>query len=327
MTEQGGFAIPLSARRAETMSVLFSQRHLLDITSLTPDDIVSVLDLADSLKEVLRRPIPKVPTLRGKLVTNLFFEPSTRTRLSFEKAAKTLSADTFNFTARMSSVEKGETLLDTVLNLEAMGTDLFIIRHPKAGAPHFIAKHTKARVINAGDGFHAHPTQALLDMLTVRQKKGTLSGLKVAIIGDIRHSRVAHSNIVAFRKMGSEVYVSGPATMLPPEREALGARVCYRLEEALSGADVVMALRVQKERHGRPLFPSLREYTIHFGLNRQRLELAKEDCLLMHPGPINWGVELHPELQNDPRNVILKQVENGVAIRMALLVLLLGGGA
>ncbi len=309
------------------MEVSFTHRHLLDISSLSAEDIDYILHTAQNLKEVLSRPIPKVPTLRGKLVTHLFFEASTRTRLSFEKAAKALSADVFNFTARMSSVEKGETLLDTVLNLEAMGTHLFVIRHPMAGAPHFIARHTKARVINAGDGFHAHPTQALLDMLTVKEKKGTLSGLKVAIIGDIRHSRVAHSNIVGFRKMGSEVYVSGPATMLPPEQEALGARVCYRVEEALEGADVVMALRVQKERHGRKLFPSLREYARVFGLNARRLALAKEDCLLMHPGPINWGVELSPELQHDPRNVILEQVTNGVAVRMALLVLLFGGGS
>ena len=305
----------------------FNHRHILDISALSAEDISYILDTAENLKEILTRPIPKVPTLRGKLVAHLFFEPSTRTRLSFERAAKILSAEVFNFTARMSSVEKGETLLDTVLNLKAMGVDLFVIRHPMAGAPHFVAQNVATRVINAGDGFHAHPTQALLDMLTVREKKGTLSGLKVAIIGDIRHSRVAHSNICGFRKLGSEVYVSGPATMLPPEREALGARVCYRLEEALSGADVVMALRVQKERHGRALFPSLREYAREFGLNAKRLSLAKEDCLLMHPGPINWGVELHPELENDPRNVILDQVTNGVAVRMALLVLLLGGGA
>ena len=305
----------------------FNHRHILDISALSAEDISYILDTAENLKEILTRPIPKVPTLRGKLVAHLFFEPSTRTRLSFERAAKILSAEVFNFTARMSSVEKGETLFDTVLNLKAMGVDLFVIRHPMAGAPHFVAQNVATRVINAGDGFHAHPTQALLDMLTVREKKGTLSGLKVAIIGDIRHSRVAHSNICGFRKLGSEVYVSGPATMLPPEREALGARVCYRLEEALSGADVVMALRVQKERHGRALFPSLREYAREFGLNAKRLSLAKEDCLLMHPGPINWGVELHPELENDPRNVILDQVTNGVAVRMALLVLLLGGGA
>ncbi len=305
----------------------FNHRHILDISSLSAEDISHILDTAENLKEILTRPIPKVPTLRGKLVAHLFFEPSTRTRLSFERAAKILSAEVFNFTARMSSVEKGETLLDTVLNLKAMGVDLFVIRHSMAGAPHFVAQNVATRVINAGDGFHAHPTQALLDMLTVREKKGTLAGLKVAIIGDIRHSRVAHSNICGFRKMGSEVYVSGPATMLPPEREALGARVCYRLEEALSAADVVMALRVQKERHGRELFPSLREYAREFGLNAKRLSLAKEDCLLMHPGPINWGVELHPELENDPRNVILEQVTNGVAVRMALLVLLLGGGA
>lgn len=305
----------------------FHHRHILDISALSAEDINHILNTAENLKEVLSRPIPKVPTLRGKLIANLFFEPSTRTRLSFEKAAKTLSADVFNLSARMSSVEKGETLLDTVLNLKAMGADLFVIRHPMAGAPHLIARLAQTRVINAGDGFHAHPTQALLDMLTVREKKGTLSGLKVAIVGDIRHSRVAHSNICGFRKMGSEVFVSGPATLLPPEREALGARVCYRMEEALKDADVVMALRVQKERHGRRLFPSLREYAREFGLNAKRLALAREDCLLMHPGPINWGVELHPELENDPRNVILEQVTNGVAVRMALLVLLLGGGS
>ncbi len=305
----------------------FHHRHILDISALSKEDISYVLDTAENLKEILSRPIPKVPTLRGKLIAHLFFEPSTRTRLSFERAAKILSADVFNFTARMSSVEKGETLLDTVLNLKAMGVDLFVIRHPRAGAPHFVAQATKTRVINAGDGFHAHPTQALLDMLTVREKKGQIYGLKVAIIGDIRHSRVAHSNICGFRKMGAEVYVAGPATMLPPEREALGAKVCYRIEDALEGADVVMALRVQKERHGRALFPSLREYAREFGLNAKRLSLAKEDCILMHPGPINWGVELHPELEHDPRSVILEQVTNGVAVRMALLVLLLGGAS
>ncbi len=303
----------------------FRHHHILDISALTPEDISYILETAANLKEILTRPIPKVPTLRGKLVAHLFFEPSTRTRLSFERAAKILSADVFNFTARMSSVEKGETLLDTVLNLKAMGVDLFVIRHSMAGAPHFIAQVAGTRVINAGDGFHAHPTQALLDLLTVKEKKGTLAGLKVAIIGDIRHSRVAHSGICGFKKMGAEVYVSGPATMLPSAREALGAKVCYRLEEALEGADVVMALRVQKERHGKDLFPSLREYARQFGINAERLALAKPDCLLMHPGPVNWGVELHPELENDPRSVILEQVTNGVAVRMALLVLLLGG--
>ncbi len=313
--------------RGQDMNASFKANHILDIASLSEEDIFYILKLALNLKEILHRPIPKVPTLRGKLVALMFFEASTRTRLSFERAAKSLSADTLSFTARMSSVEKGETLLDTILNLESMGVDLFIIRHAMAGTPHFVAKHSRARVINAGDGFHAHPTQALLDMLTVYQRKKTLSGLKIAIIGDIKHSRVAHSNIVGFRKMGSEVYVAGPATMLPLEREALGARVCYRIETALDQADVVMALRVQKERHGRALLPSVREYAQEFGLNLKRLELAQKDCLLMHPGPVNWGVELAPELQNDPRNVILEQVENGVAVRMALLVALLGGNA
>ncbi len=305
------------------MAIEFPHRHLLEIGPLSEEDIWTILRTARNLKEVLRRPIPKVPTLRGKLIANLFFEPSTRTRLSFERAAKVLSAEVMNFAARGSSLEKGENLLDTVKNIRAMGPDLLVIRHPASGAPHFVARHVDVPVINAGDGFHEHPTQALLDLLTVWEKKGTLKGLKIAIIGDIRHSRVAHSDILAFRKMGSEVYVSGPGTLLPPEREALGARVCLRMEEALEGADVVMALRVQKERHGRALFPSFKEYARYFGLHPQLLSRAAENALLMHPGPINWGIELSPELQNFPGEVILDQVENGVAVRMALLLLLL----
>ncbi|MBX6423997.1 aspartate carbamoyltransferase catalytic subunit [Thermosulfurimonas sp. F29] len=305
------------------MGIEFPHRHLLEIGPLSREDIRIVLETARNLKEVLRRPIPKVPTLRGKVVANLFFEPSTRTKLSFERAAKVLSAEVLNFSARGSSLEKGENLLDTVKNLKAMGPDLFVIRHPASGAPHFVARHIDVPVINAGDGFHEHPTQALLDLLTVWEKKGTLSGLKVAIIGDIRHSRVAHSDILAFRKMGAEVCVSGPGTLLPPEREALGARVCFRPEEAVEGADVVIALRVQKERHGRPLFPSFHEYARYFGLSREILSRAAEGALLMHPGPINWGIELAPELADFPGQVILEQVENGVAVRMALLLLLL----
>ena len=305
------------------MAVEFPHRHLLEIGPLSEGDIWTVLKTARNLKEILRRPIPKVPTLRGKVVANLFFEPSTRTRLSFERAAKVLSAEVMNFSARGSSLEKGENLLDTVKTLEAMGPDLFVIRHPASGAPHFVARRVRAGVINAGDGFHEHPTQALLDLLTVWERKGTLKGLKVAIIGDIRHSRVAHSDILAFRKMGAEVYVSGPGTLLPPEREALGARVCLRVEEAVEGAEVVMALRVQKERHGRPLFPSFREYARFFGLSRKVLSLASEGAILMHPGPINWGIELDPELEDFPGQVVLDQVENGVAVRMALLLLLL----
>ncbi|RUM88364.1 MAG: aspartate carbamoyltransferase [Thermodesulfatator sp.] len=305
------------------MGVDFPHRHLLEIGPLSAEDIWTVLHTARNLKEVLQRPIPKVPTLRGKVVANLFFEPSTRTKLSFERAAKVLSAEVLNFSARGSSLEKGENLLDTVRNLAALGPDLFVIRHGASGAPHFVARKTGIPVINAGDGFHEHPTQALLDLLTVWEKKGDFQGLKVAILGDIRHSRVAHSDILAFRKMGAEVWVSGPGTMLPPEREALGARVTRRVEEALEGADVVMALRVQKERHGRPLFPSWHEYARFFGLNRRGLSRAAKGALLMHPGPINWGVELAPELEDFPGQVILEQVENGVAVRMALLLLLL----
>ncbi|HFC98471.1 MAG TPA: aspartate carbamoyltransferase catalytic subunit [Thermosulfurimonas dismutans] len=309
------------------MGIEFPHRHLLEIGPLSREDIEVILRTAANLKEILRRPIPKVPTLRGKVVANLFFEPSTRTRLSFERAAKVLSAEVLNFSARGSSLEKGENLLDTVRNLMAMGPDLFVIRHPASGAPHFVARHVRIPVINAGDGFHEHPTQALLDLLTVWERKGPdLRGLKVAIIGDIRHSRVAHSDILIFRKMGAEVYVSGPGTLLPPEREALGARVCLRVEEAVEGAGVVMALRVQKERHGRPLFPSWHEYARFFGLNRRVLAQAAEGALLMHPGPINWGIELAPELEDFPGQVILEQVENGVAVRMALLLLLLKAG-
>ncbi|QJA06318.1 aspartate carbamoyltransferase catalytic subunit [Thermosulfurimonas marina] len=305
------------------MGVDFPHRHLLEIGPLSPEDLWTVLKTARNLKEVLRRPIPKVPTLRGKVVAHLFFEPSTRTRLSFERAAKVLSAEVLNFSARGSSLEKGENLLDTIKNVAAMGPDLLVIRHPASGAPHFVARKIGIPVINAGDGFHEHPTQALLDLLTVWERKGDFQGLKVAIIGDIRHSRVAHSDILAFRKLGAEVWVSGPGTMLPPEREALGARVVRRVEEAVEGADVVMALRVQKERHGRSLFPSWHEYSRFFGLNRRVLSRAAEGALLMHPGPINWGVELAPELEDFPGQVILEQVENGVAVRMALLLLLL----
>ncbi len=308
------------------MAVEFPHRHLLEIRPLSEEDIWTILKTARNLKEVLKRPIPKVPTLRGKVVANLFFEPSTRTRLSFERAAKTLSAEVLNFSARGSSLEKGENLLDTVKNVEALGADLFVLRHPASGAPHFIARHVKGGVINAGDGFHEHPTQALLDLLTVLEAKGGFRGLKVAIIGDIRHSRVAHSDILAFRKMGAEVFVSGPGTLLPPEREALGARVCYRLESALESAEVVIALRVQKERHGRALFPGFHEYARYFGLTRKNLELTSPTAILMHPGPINWGVELAGELMDFPRQVILDQVENGVAVRMALLLLLLKSG-
>ena len=307
-------------------------KHLLDIASLGKEEIEDILNLAENLKEILYRPIPKVPTLRGKLIISLFYEPSTRTRFSFEKAAKTLSADTLTFTGKGTSIEKGETLLDTIKNLEAIGADLFVIRHPVAGAPHFIAKHSKVSIVNAGDGTHEHPTQALLDLLTVREKLGTLSGLKIAIVGDIKHSRVAHSDILAFQKIGSTVYVSGPAQLLPDLKEEnyykinkKGFKICYKLEEAIKEADVVIALRIQKERHGETLVPSFLEYHEFFGLKPEHLELIKEKAILMHPGPINWGVELAYQMEKYPFQVILDQVENGVAVRMAILLKLLTG--
>jgi len=307
-------------------------RHLLDIYSLSAEEIKELLDLAENLKEILERPIPKVPTLRGKLVLLLFYEPSTRTKFSFERACKVLSAETMSFSAKGSSLEKGESLLDTVKNLYALGVNLVVIRHSISGTPHFLARHLKIPVVNAGDGIHEHPTQALLDLLTIREKLGTLEGLKVAIIGDIKHSRVAHSDILALQKMGSKVYVSGPAHLLPEPKEMPffeikeGAfKVCYKIEEALEGADVVIALRIQKERHGEALIPSLREYSQFFGLSKKHLELIKEGALLMHPGPINWGIELSYELEKYPFQVILEQVENGVAVRMAVLLRLLSG--
>uniref|UniRef100_A0A7V5XF30 Aspartate carbamoyltransferase n=1 Tax=Thermodesulfobacterium geofontis TaxID=1295609 RepID=A0A7V5XF30_9BACT len=307
-------------------------RHLLDIASLSKEEIEDFLNLAETLKEILYRPIPKVPTLRGKLIINLFYEPSTRTRFSFEKAAKTLSADTLTFTGKGTSIEKGETLLDTIKNLEAIGADLFVIRHPVAGAPHFVAKYSKVPVINAGDGTHEHPTQALLDLLTVKEKLGTLSDLKISIIGDIKHSRVAHSDILAFQKMGSTVWISGPAQLLPDTKEENyfritknGFKICYKIEEAIKDADVIIALRIQKERHGEALIPSFLEYHEFFGLKPEHLELIKERAILMHPGPINWGVELAYEMEKYPFQVILEQVENGVAIRMAILLRFLTG--
>jgi len=307
-------------------------KHLLDIASLSKEEIEDFLNLAENLKEILYRPIPKVPTLRGKLIINLFYEPSTRTRFSFEKAAKTLSADTLTFTGKGTSIEKGETLLDTIKNLEAIGADLFVIRHPVAGAPHFVAKYSKVPVVNAGDGTHEHPTQALLDLLTVKEKLGTLSDLKIAIIGDIKHSRVAHSDILAFQKMGSTVWISGPAQLLPDIKEEnyfkltkKSFKICYKLEEALKEADVIITLRIQKERHGEALIPSFLEYHEFFGLKPEHLELIKEKAILMHPGPINWGVELAYEMERYPFQVILEQVENGVAIRMAILLRCLTG--
>jgi aspartate carbamoyltransferase catalytic subunit len=301
------------------------RKDLLGIADLAPEDITLILNTAASLKEISARPIKKVPTLRGRTVVSLFYEPSTRTRMSFEIAAKRLSADTVNLTVSASSAVKGETLADTAANLQAMQPDLLIIRHQASGAPHFLAQRLKCGVINAGDGLHEHPTQALLDMLTVQEAKGRLSGLKVAIIGDIAHSRVARSNIHGFAKMGSEVTVAGPATMLPPYLETLGVQVARSLEEAVTGADVIMTLRIQLERMGQMYFSTLREYSAHFGLAARHLPLAQEDVIIMHPGPINRGVEISPEVADGPHSVILDQVTNGVAVRMAVMLLLMGG--
>lgn len=303
----------------------FSHKHILGLEQLSPDDIDFLLRSAASFKEISTRQIKKVPALRGRTVINLFFEPSTRTRLSFEVAAKRMSADTFNISASTSSFKKGETLIDTALNLAAMNPDIIIIRHSHSGSPGLLAKHTKASIINAGDGTHEHPSQGLLDMMTVLEKKGRLKGLKVAIIGDITHSRVAHSNIIGFTKMGASVSVSGPATLLPMGIDQLGATVCSSVDEAVEGADVVMALRIQTERQKDPLIPSLREYATFFGINKRVLSLAKADAIIMHPGPMNRGVELDPDLADGPHSVILDQVTNGVAMRMALLYAIMGG--
>jgi aspartate carbamoyltransferase catalytic subunit len=303
----------------------FDKKDILDMESLSVEEIDLILDTAESLKEISTRAIKKVPTLRGKTVVHFFHEPSTRTRTSFEIAAKRLSADTVSLSASTSSMVKGETLVDTARNLEAMNPDAIILRHNAAGAPHMIARLVQASVVNAGDGMHAHPTQALLDMMTVREKKGRLSGLRIAIMGDIAHSRVARSNTVGFVKMGAHVVLAGPPTMIPKGIETLGSPVTYHIQEAVKGADVIMVLRIQKERQRPFLFPSEREYAQCYGLTTESLAGAKDDVLIMHPGPINRGVEIAPEVADGPYSVILEQVANGVALRMAILYLLLGG--
>lgn len=307
-----------------TTGALFAHRHILGMEQLSREDVTTILSTADSFKEISARPIKKVPTLRGLTVINLFFEPSTRTRLSFEIAAKRMSADTFNISPSTSSTTKGETLADTGRNISAMHPDIVIIRHSCSGAPLFLTRYVQAAVINAGDGAHEHPSQGLLDLMTVKEYKGTLSGLKVAIIGDVAHSRVAHSDIIGFTRMGSEVCVYGPATLIPQGIELMGATLSPSLEEAVRDADVVMALRIQRERQNDPLLPSLREYSRYFGISRSVLTLAKPDALVMHPGPVNRGVELNPDVADGPQSVILDQVTNGVAVRMALLYLVMG---
>jgi aspartate carbamoyltransferase catalytic subunit len=305
----------------------FPHRHLLGIEGLSAADLTTVLDLGERFLEINERPIKKVPTLRGKTVVNLFLEPSTRTRTSFEIAAKRLSADAVNISGSGSSTVKGETLMDTARNVDAMAPDVVVLRHAQAGAAAMLAGRIRASVVNAGDGAHEHPTQALLDCSTIRAHKGQLDGLRVAICGDIRHSRVARSNIWALRALGAEVRVAGPRTLLAPGLEAMGAVVHDRIEPALEGVDVVMMLRIQKERMGTGLFPNTREYSRYFGLNARRLSLAKPDAIVMHPGPINRGVELDPSVADGPRAVILDQVARGVAVRMAVLYLLAGGEA
>jgi aspartate carbamoyltransferase catalytic subunit len=300
------------------------RKDLVGIREITGEEIGLILDTGASMKEIASRDIKKVPTLRGKTVINLFYEPSTRTRTSFEIAGKWLSADVINISTSSSSVVKGESLKDTGLTLQSMHPDVVVIRHSAAGAPHLLAGLLKASVINAGDGAHEHPTQALLDLFTIRERRGRLEGLKAAIVGDIVHSRVARSNILAMQKMGMEVRVCGPPTLLPRHVESLGVQKFIAIEPAIADVDVIMMLRVQRERMGAGLLPTLREYSKLFGLNLDRLKTARPDVLIMHPGPINRGVEIAPEVADGPYSLILDQVENGLAIRMALLYLLAG---
>jgi aspartate carbamoyltransferase catalytic subunit len=304
-----------------------SLRHkdLLGIGDLSPEEITLVLDTAEAMKEVGTRPIKKVPALRGKTVVNLFFEPSTRTRTSFEIAEKRLSADTLNIAIGTSSVVKGETLADTALNLEAMSPDMIVLRHSSSGACHFLSRICKSAIINAGDGMHEHPTQALLDAFTIRERKKQLTGLKVAIIGDLLHSRVLRSNIQLLTKMGADVWVCGPPTLIPTDIRRFGVRATSMVDEAIEDADVIMLLRIQLERMEGAYFPSLREYFRVFGMTEERLRLARPDVMIMHPGPMNRGVEIASEVADGPYSVILDQVANGVAVRMAVLYLLAGG--
>jgi len=303
----------------------FNHKDLLGMGQLSIEDIELILNTAESLKVISTRDIKKVPTLRGKSVVHLFYEPSTRTRTSFEMAAKRLSADTVSLSASTSSVVKGETLIDTARNLQAMNPDLIVLRHSSTGAPHLLAREISVSVINAGDGINEHPTQALLDLFTIKEHKRKIRGLKVAIIGDIAHSRVARSNILGLTKMGAEVTVAGPPTMIPVEVEAFGVQVLPDPQEAVQGKDVIMLLRIQLERQSKKIFPGTREYARFFGLDRRLISKAKKDVIVMHPGPINRGVEIIPDVADGPYSVILDQVTNGVAVRMALLYLLIGG--
>lgn len=300
-------------------------KHLLGIADLDPDEIVQILDTAEAMKEVGQRTIKKVPTLRGRTVINLFFEPSTRTRTSFEIAEKRLSADTLNVAIASSSVVKGETLVDTAMNLEAMAPSMIVLRHSSSGACHLLSRICQAAIVNAGDGMHEHPTQALLDAFTIRERKGRLTGLKVAIVGDLLHSRVLRSNLLLLTKLGADVWVCAPATLIPAGLRQMGVRVTTRVDEAVEGADVIMMLRIQLERMQGGYFPSLREYFTTFGMTEERVRRARPDAIIMHPGPINRGVEIASEVADGSASVILDQVANGVAVRMAVLYLLAGG--
>jgi aspartate carbamoyltransferase catalytic subunit len=301
------------------------KKDLLGIADLSDDEIYRVLDTAEAMREIGERPIKKVPTLRGKTIVNLFYEPSTRTRTSFEIAEKRLSADTLNIAVASSSVLKGETLADTAMTLEAMAPDMIVVRHASSGACHLMSRICRSRIINAGDGMHEHPTQALLDAFTIRQHKRCVEGLKIAIVGDLLHSRVLRSNVLLLTRLGADVWVSGPPTLIPPGIERLGVRASTEVEEVVAAADVIMMLRIQQERMQGAYFPSLREYFNIFGMTVERVKRAKPDVIIMHPGPMNRGVEIASEVADGPYSVILEQVANGVAVRMAVLYLLAGG--
>ncbi len=306
----------------------FKRRDLLGIRDLSAEQIKGILDTAENFREISGREIKKVPALRGKTIINLFFESSTRTRTSFEIAAKRLSADAVNISISSSSVSKGETLIDTALNLDAMAPDCIVVRHGSAGVPHQLAKVSKAAIVNAGDGSNEHPTQALLDAMTIREHKGRIQGLEIAIVGDILHSRVARSNIHLMTKLGAKVRIAGPKTLVPPDFQYLvsdGLTVCPHIEDAIEGADVVMILRIQRERQDSAYFPTLREYSVHFGLTDKRLDRAKEDAIVLHPGPMNRGIEISSDIADSSRSLILDQVKYGVAVRMAVLYLATGG--
>jgi aspartate carbamoyltransferase catalytic subunit len=303
---------------------VLSKKDLLGIKELSLEEINLILDTAAGFKDVLGRDIKKVPTLRGKTTVNLFFEPSTRTRTSFELAAKRLSTDVINFSVPTSSVVKGESLIDTALTVEALGADFIIIRHSSSGVPHLLAKKLRASVINAGDGTNEHPTQALLDAFTIREKKGEIEGLEIAIVGDITHSRVAKSNIYSLTKLGANIRLIGPPTLIPKEIEGTGVKVFHNMEAGVKNVDIVMMLRIQMERQGKGFFPSTEEYSKNWGLTPERFSLAKDDAIVMHPGPMNRGIEITSEIADGPRSVILDQVTNGLAVRMAVMYLLAG---